>query len=128
MHRTHHLVCLQPCLCKSAVSQCTTLQEYNTYLAQMYLQTVLEEADPEQQQQHQQPVAASTEGSSQTALQQSGSDAAAPELPKAATAQQDAYAKLKRLVSTWFTAEVAAFVCVLAPQPEAPQASAYNPE
>lgn len=105
----------------------TILQEYDTYLAQMYLQTVLEEADTEQQQ-HQQPVAASTEGSSQTALQQSSSDAATPELPKADLAQQDAYAKLKRLVSTWVTADVAAFACVLAPQPEAPHASVYNPE
>ncbi len=98
---------------------CTTLQEYDTYLAQMYLQTVLEEADAEQQQ-HQQPVAASTEGSSQDALQQSGSDAA--------MAQQDAYAKLKRLVSAWVAADVAAFACVLSPQPEAPQASAFAPE
>lgn len=106
---------------------CTTLQDYDTYLAQMYLQTVLEEADPDQQQ-HQQPVAASTEGSSQNALQQSGSDAGIPELAKAALAQQDAYAKLKRLVSIWVTADVAAFACVLAPQPEAPQASVHDPE
>ncbi len=113
--------------CEQNVNMCTALQEYDTYLAQMYLQTVLEEADTEQQQ-HQQPAAASTEGSSQNALQQSGSDAATPELPKAAAAQQDAYAKLKRLVSAWVTADVAAFACVLAPQPEAPQASNYNPE
>ncbi len=113
--------------CEPVVNMCTTLQEYDTYLAQMYLQTVLEEADTEQQQ-HQQPVAASTEGSSQNALQQSGTDAATPELTKAATAQQDAYAKLKHLVSTWVTADAAAFACVLSPQPEAPQASAYNPE
>ena len=76
---------------------CTTLQEYDTYLAQMYLQSVVEEGDTEQQQQ--QPVAPSTEASSQNALQQSGSDAATPELSKTALAQQDAYAKLKRLVS-----------------------------
>ena len=77
---------------------CTALQEYDTYLAQMYLQSMVEEGDTEQQQQ-QQPVAPSTEASSQDALQQSGSDAATPELPKTALAQQDAYAKLKRLVS-----------------------------
>lgn len=80
----------------------------------MYLQTVLEEADTEQQQ-HQQPIAPSTEGSSQNALQQSGSDAATPDVPKAALAQQDAYAKLKRLVSSCATANVAAFASVLAP-------------
>ena len=76
---------------------CTALQEYDTYLAQMYLQSVVEEGDTEQQQQ--QPVAPSTEAFSHNALQQSGSDAATPELPKTALAQQDAYAKLKRLVS-----------------------------
>lgn len=76
---------------------CTALQEYDTYLAQMYLQSVVEEGDTEQQQQ--QPVAPSTEASSHNALQQSGSDAATLELPKTALAQQDAYAKLKRLVS-----------------------------
>ncbi len=122
-HASDTSFCLQPCLSKTALSQwqtcAQTLQEYDTYLAQMYLQTMLEEADTEQEQQ-QQPVAASTEGSSQDTLQQSGSNAA--------MAQQDAYAKLKRLVSAWVTADVAASACVLAPQPEAPQASACNPE
>ncbi|KAA6422986.1 MAG: vam6 Vps39 isoform X1 [Trebouxia sp. A1-2] len=91
-----------PSLCatylEAAIAQgSVSAQEYDTYLAEMYLQTVLEEADTEQQQ-HQQPIAPSTEGSSQNALQQSGSDAATPDVPKAALAQQDAYAKLKRLV------------------------------
>ncbi|KAL0024599.1 hypothetical protein WJX77_001647 [Trebouxia sp. C0004] len=93
-----------PSLCatylEAAIAQgSVSAQEYNTYLAQMYLQTALEEADTEQQQ-HQQPVAASTEGSTQNALQQSSSDAAASQLPTAATAQPDAYAKLKRLLMT----------------------------
>ena len=72
------------------------LQEYETYLAQMYLQTLLE---AESQQPLQQ--LADTASASQSAVQDSASSVSSQEAlpqPQAAAAQPDTYAKLKRLV------------------------------
>ena len=68
------------------------LQAYHTYLAQMYLQSVLD-----QDQDHQQPApGADQDAAKQTAFTGSNGSAALP--PQAVDTQTNAYAKLKQLV------------------------------
>ena len=86
----------------------------------MYLQTVMEQADTDQQQ-HQQPAgSASSTGTSQDAAQHSRAQGSSAALPLAqAASQSDAYAKLKRLVSlddSYIEMSAASYCCVPAGQ------------